>query len=88
MTDLKKMTDEYIEAIKQCKDKALLYEVLDDLLVAMPKDIVYLEWKTRPEIADMVPNKNVDECMEALWDCDASFMDEDSMYDAIDNYTK
>ena len=86
MIDLKKITDEYIAAIKQCKDKALLCEVLDKLLASLPQNIVYLEWKTRPEVADMMPNVDVDECMEALWDDDTSFMDEDLMCEAIESY--
>ena len=88
MTNLEKITNEYITAIKQCKDKALLCEVLDKLLASLPQNIVYLEWKTRPEVADMMPNVDVDECMEALWDDDTSFMDEDLMCEAIESYTE
>lgn len=96
--DIKIKIDDLISAIKEYKaqpdfDEIQLEMKLDWLMCCLPRDIVYVEWFDRSDIASMINTVDepceeqdlVDKCMEELDRFSGSIMENETVQQIIDD---
>lgn len=78
-------------------DEIELERALDNLLCRLPRDIIYIEWYDRSDINnkivldssdDTITEEMVDNCMHNLWNFDNSIMDDEIVYDIVNDTIK
>lgn len=77
-----------------CEDEINLERALDNLLCRLPRDIVYIEWYDRSDINnkisldssdEIITEDMVDNCMHNLWDFNESIMDDEIVYNIVND---
>lgn len=98
--ELKTMSNQLVQAIHDfktsadydgCDDEIELERVIDYLLCRLPRDIVYVEWYDRSDIAsrcdydDVITEELLDMCMRNMWNTDESIMDDEYVATIVDD---
>ena len=98
--DIRNTIDTLVAQIKEyktgadydgCDDEIELERAIDNLLCRLPRDIVYIEWYDRSDINnricydDTITEEMVDNCMQNLWDFNESIMDDEIVYNIVND---
>lgn len=74
-----------------CDDEIELERALDNLLCRLPRDVVYVEWYDRSDIAsridydDIITEELLDMCIHNMWNTDESIMDDEFVMSIVDD---
>ena len=96
LQELKTKSNELVQAIHDYKnqggfDEIELERTIDELLWKLPRDIVYVEWYDRSDIAnridydDIITEELLDMCIHNMWDTDESIMDDEFVMSIVDD---
>ena len=93
---LKTKIDDLIQAIREYRqekdfDEIDLERAIDYMLTRLPRDIVYVEWYDRSDIASRIDydgtitEELLDMCIHNMWNTDESIMDDEFVMSIVDD---